>query len=126
NMWLVRTWTPASRRCVEKQCRSVWMQGHLVFHSNPDESQRLYRLGCQPAASRRNVRMAGPPQQANGGVAQRRHDMGNVAAAHLGAVFIEGDIAYPMRLVLNGPMPAHQLQQTLGCRPLGTQTGDPI
>src|SRR5262249_16466835 len=51
-------------------------QGHLVSHFNPDESQRLYRLGRQPAASCRNVRMACPPQQANGGVAQRRHNVG--------------------------------------------------
>src|SRR4030095_91772 len=52
--------------------------------------------------------------------------MGNVATAYLRAVFIERHIADPMRLVLNVPMASHQLQQTLGCRPLGGQTGDPI
>src|SRR5438128_913662 len=31
-----------------------------------------------------------------------------------------------MRLVLNVPMPPHQVQHTPGCRPLGVQTGDPI
>ena len=45
------------------------MQGHLVFQCNPDESQRLYWLGRQLAASRCNVGMPRPPQQANGGVA---------------------------------------------------------
>ena len=43
-------------------------QGHLVFQYNPDEGQSLYRLGSQPTASCRNVRMACPPQQANRGV----------------------------------------------------------
>src|SRR5262249_23089862 len=125
NQWVRLKSSKSCRKSVIAK-RLPLSRGHLVSHCNPDESHRLYRLGRQPAASCRNVRMACPPQQANGGVAQRRHDVGNVAAAHLGAVFIEGDIAYPMRLVLNGPMPAHQLQQTLGCRPLGTQTGDPI
>ena len=49
-------------------CACVW-QGHLVFQYNPDESQRLCRLGRQPAASRRNVGMPRPSQQANRGVA---------------------------------------------------------
>ena len=44
-------------------------QGHLVFHFNPNERQRLYRLGSQPTACCCNVRMACPPQQANRGVA---------------------------------------------------------
>ena len=43
-------------------------QGHLVFQYNPDEGQSLYRLGSQPTASCRNVRMACPPEQANRGV----------------------------------------------------------
>ena len=44
-------------------------QGHLVFQYNPDESQRLCRLGRQLAASRRDVGMPRPSQQANRGVA---------------------------------------------------------
>ena len=90
------------------------LQGHLVFQYNPDESQRLCWLGSQPAASRRNVRMARPPQQPNRGIAERRHDLGDIATAHLRAVFIERHIADPMRLVLNVPMPPHQLQQRPG------------
>ena len=62
---------------------SMASQGHLVFQCNPDEGQRLYRLGSQPTASSRNVRMACPPEQANRGVTQRGHDLGNVATAHL-------------------------------------------
>jgi hypothetical protein len=59
------------------------MQGHLVFQFNPDKGQRLYRLGRQPPARSRNVRMAGPPEQANRGVTSRCHDLGHVATAHL-------------------------------------------
>ena len=43
-------------------------QGHLVFQYNPDEGQSLYRLGSQPTASCRNIRMACPSEQANRGV----------------------------------------------------------
>ena len=38
------------------------LQGHSVFEFNTDESQCLHWLGSQPAASRRNVGMARPPQ----------------------------------------------------------------
>jgi hypothetical protein len=58
-------------------------QGHSVFECNPDESQRLSWLGCQPAACRRDIRMARPPQQPNRGVAKRCHDLGDTATAHL-------------------------------------------
>src|SRR2546430_12831506 len=63
--------------------KSLALQGHSVFEFNPDESQRLSWLGCQPAACRRDVRMARPPQQPNRGVAERRHDLGDTATAHL-------------------------------------------
>jgi hypothetical protein len=58
-------------------------QGHSVFEFNPDKSQRLSWLGRQPAACRRDIRMARPPQQPNRGVAERRHDLGDAATAHL-------------------------------------------
>ena len=52
--------------CVSMQ---AMRQGHLVFQYNSDESQRLCRLGRQLAASRRDVGMTRPSQQANRGVA---------------------------------------------------------
>ena len=76
-------------------------QGHSVFKFNTDESQGLRRLGSQPAASRRNVGMACPSQQPNGGIASRRHHVGDMATAHLRAVFIKRHIADPMGLVFN-------------------------
>jgi hypothetical protein len=44
-------------------------QRHSVFEFNTDESQCLRWLGSQPATSRRDVGMARPPQQPNGGIA---------------------------------------------------------
>src|SRR5215831_19933736 len=81
-------------------------QGHSVFEFNTDESQGLRRLGSQPAARRCNVGMACPPQEPNSSIAERRHHLRDVATAHLRAVFIEGHIADPVRLVLNRPMPS--------------------
>ena len=69
-----------------RSCRAVQRgssQGHSVFEFNPDESQRLSWLGCQPAACRRDIRMARPPQQPNRGIAKRCHDLGDTATAHL-------------------------------------------
>src|SRR5712691_7511072 len=94
-------------------------QGHSVFKFNTDESQCLRRLGSQPAASRRNVGMARPPQEPNSGIAERRHHLRDVATAHLRAVFIKRHIAYPMGLVLNLPMTSDKLQQPIGGGPLG-------
>src|SRR5512134_3911693 len=70
--------------------------------------------------------MACPPQEPNGGIAERRHHWRDVATTHLRAVFIEGHIAYPVRFVLNRPMTSHQCQHTPRCRPLGAQTGEAI
>ena len=54
-------------------------------------------------------------EQANRGVVERRHRMGDVATAHLRAVFIERHIADPMRLILEGlPMASHEIEQPLG------------
>ena len=44
-------------------------QGHSVLECNADKRQRLSWLGRQPAACRRNVGMARPPQQPNHRVA---------------------------------------------------------
>src|SRR5712691_11801204 len=71
----------SSTDCLSRQCEEI--QGHSVFEFNPDESQRLSWLGCQPAACRRDIRMARPPQQPNRGVAKRCHDLGDTATAHL-------------------------------------------
>ena len=84
------------------------VQGHLVFQFNPDERQRLDRLGSHPTARCRNVRMADPPAQANRGVASRCHDVGHGATAPLRAVCIARPIADPMRLVLKLPLPLPQ------------------
>src|SRR5215207_5947826 len=83
-------------------------QGHSVFQYNPDERECPGWLSRQLAACRGQVRMAGASQHANGRITQGRHDMRDITTAHLGAVFIECHITYPMRLVFNVPMPAHK------------------
>ena len=45
------------------------LQGHLVFHVNPDERQCLCLLGRQLTARCCNIRIASPPEQANRGAA---------------------------------------------------------
>jgi hypothetical protein len=102
------------------------IQGHLVFQCNPDESQRLERLGGPPPARRRHVRIACVPEQTHRRVASRCHDWGHVATAHLRAVFITRDLADPRRLVCNRPLPADPGEQALGRGPRGAQAGDSI
>src|SRR5262249_7332174 len=75
-------------------------QGHSVFEFNTDESQCLRRLGCDPAASRRYIGFARPPQEPNSTIAERRHHLRDVATAHLRAVFIKCHITYPVQFVL--------------------------
>src|SRR6516165_12370605 len=79
-------------------------QGHSVFEFNTDESQCLRRLGCEPAASRRYIGFARPPQEPNSTITERRHHLRDVATAHLRAVFIKCHITYPVQFVLNRPM----------------------
>src|SRR4029453_231219 len=121
---LSRTFSRLMSHWMSRPCGMT--QGHLVFQFNPDKGQSLYRLGSQPTASSRNVRMACPPEQANRGVAKGGHNLGNVATAHLRAVLIERHIADPMRLVLNLPLPSYQGEQALGGCPLGAQARDTI
>src|SRR6267142_515201 len=90
-------------------------QGHSVFQCNPNESQCLCRLSRQLAACCGNVGMACPSQHPDGRIAQRGHDLWDIATAHLGAVFIKRHIAHPMGLVFNVPMSAHERQQLPGC-----------
>ena len=51
-----------------------------------------------------DVGPAGQTEQADGGVAQGCHDVGCVAGADLGAVFVVGDVADPVESVLDAPV----------------------
>src|SRR5215510_9716894 len=109
-----------------RSSRDMAYQGHSVFQFNTNEGQGQVRLGREAAARGCNVGVACPSQQSNRGIEQCCHHLGNVPAANLRTVFIEGHIADPMRLVLNLPMAAYEVEQPLGCSPLRVQTGDPI
>ena len=65
-------------------------------------------------------------EQADGEVAAGGEGLGDGAAAHLGAVFVEGDVAHVMELVLDPPVPAGQGQERLGVGLLGGQAGDVV
>lgn len=52
--------------------------------------------------------------------------MGSCATAHLGAVFIEGHIADPMKAVFNAPVAAARIEQACRVGILGRETGDPV
>lgn len=47
-------------------------------------------------------------------VPQDGHVLSRVLCAHPTAVFVEGDVEHPVQTVLDLPMPAHSLQDSLG------------
>jgi len=61
-------------------------QGHLIVWDDPAQSESRPRLCCATAAGRRDIRLPGPAQQADGGVATRGHDLRNATTAHLGTI----------------------------------------
>jgi len=62
---------------------------------------------------RRNLVLPMQAEQTNPCAAPRRHHLRNAAAAHLGIVLIQNDIADPVALVLNVPVRTLQRQQNI-------------
>ncbi len=87
-----------------------------------DEGKRSAGLGGIVATGGGDIRGAGGAQEADGGVAQRRHDLRDGPAADLGAIFIEGHVANPVGAVLDAPMVAEKREDLLCARPLGGET----
>lgn len=58
-----------------------------------------------------DVARAGESQEVQGDVANGRHDLGCGAFSDLGAVLVEGDIPYPVELVLNAPVFPMEIEQ---------------
>jgi len=58
--------------------------------------------------------VACPAHSSNDRVAQRGHDLRDMATAYLGAIFLQGDIPDPMRAVLALPLAANEREQTHG------------
>ena len=70
--------------------------------------------------------VSGEAQDADGEVAQAGHDMGSVAGAYLGEVFSEGDVADPVQLVLDLPVPADPAGELGGLSLPGWQRRDSV
>jgi hypothetical protein len=100
------------------------VQGHSVFQRNPDKAQGRRRLGRAMAAGRRKVGVAYPAHQPHDSVAQRRHDLRDIATPHLRAILIKGHIPDPMRLVLDVPLAADQGQPPGRVGPLWGEARD--
>ena len=83
-------------------------------------------MRSKTAQSLGDIGDASSPQQANHGIAQGRHHVEQVTLAHLGAIFIKGNIPHPMGLVLNVPGFAGEAQEERRWRAPKRQTGDAV
>ncbi len=101
-------------------------QGHLVIAGCGDERDRGGRMSGEAASGGGDLGGAGAADETNGGVAQGRHHPGRRAAAHERLVFGEGNIAHPVRAVLDAPVVADQVQEAVSGGPLGCQAGDAV
>src|SRR5262245_186457 len=72
------------------QFPTLCWQGHSVFQCNTDEVQGRPRLGRETSAGCRHICVACPAHQSNDRVAQRGHDLRDIATPYLGAIFIKG------------------------------------
>ncbi len=68
----------------------------------------------------------GQPQQADGQVTQRGHDLGSGEFANAAAVFVKAHVAHIMQAVFNAPVTAVQGQPARRAGFLRTQTGDTL
>ena len=93
--------------------------------SDAQHTQRAVRCGEVPQGTG-EFGGAEQAQQADGEVAQGGHDARSVRGAHLGAVFVEGDVAHLVGAVLDGPVPAVELEEALGIGLLGGEAGQAV
>lgn len=84
--------------------------------TDESESQRIGTSASAEGGG--NGLGSGHAKQRDRDVAQRSHDLSSGATADAGAVFVEGDIADPVKTVFDRPMTAAQTQQ-------GWRTGGP-
>ena len=80
------------------------------------------------AGAQRGGDVGGPgqAQETHGQVPQRGHDLGRVARADLGAIFVEDAIAHVMHPVLDRPVAADEGEQPRGRRRGGGEAGDAV
>src|SRR5205823_7451196 len=78
------------------------------------------------AQTSRNGRKASPAQQADGRIAQSRHDFGTMVCMNGAAVFSHGHIFDVMQAIFDGPMSSLEFEQTLRYANSGRETGHSI
>ena len=79
---------------------------------NPYQGEGFRDVGSVAAQGSGNIGVASPAHQGAGQVAKSCHHLGGVAGPYLGAVFVKGDVPYPMHPVLDVPMLPENPQQS--------------
>lgn len=81
-------------------------------------------MGDLPHAFR-DFRKPAQSQEACREVPNGSHDLWTLSGANPAAIFIKRHVAHIVRLILNSPMAAMELQQTRSCRSLWPKARDP-
>jgi hypothetical protein len=82
--------------------RASGAHGHSVVAVDTDQTKSSSRLSGEAATGCRDVGLAEDPQEANDGIAHRRHHLRCAAPPHLRPILVEGHVADPMRAIFNG------------------------
>ena len=88
------------------------------------ESESLLRMIGKIAPGGRDLRRAQTMKEGDHQIAYCRHHLGSIARVETRAVFPEVDIAHRMKSILDVPMTAVHLEQSLRGRLLRRQVGD--
>ena len=83
-------------------------------------------MAADDAAGLGDVGRAGGAVQADREVPKGRHDGWAVAGTDLGAVFVEGHIAYPVQAILDAPVRAERVGELLCVGRVEAQVGDRV
>ena len=94
--------------------------------SREDEPGGVGGSGSVGAESGGDVEGTGVSEQGDDEVAASGEGVGDSATAHLGAVFVDGDIADVVETVLDAPVTAAQREERLGVGVLGCEAGDVV
>ncbi len=82
--------------------------------SEADQTQRCPRMLNAVTESSRDVRRSRASKQPDGQVAQGSHGLGPGSFSNLGAIFVEGDIPYPVQAILDPPVAPVESEKPAG------------
>jgi hypothetical protein len=101
------------------------MQGSLIVAMNAQEGERLPGIGLKVLHRRQDTPVATGVQQPDDRVAQGGEHLGNRHRTDAAGVLPEGDVAHPVRAILDVPMLADVARQAPRRGATGWQTRDP-